>query len=158
MSCWTYFEGVVWTETPIDEDYFGKVVGVKDFPEFNRTYDEKVLDEIADYNLKVWEEYDKHPEDYLPCGSERSLKYVWQNMKETYTFLGDRNIAYSTKITGSLRNYTKSEELCDWFKSKCKGLKVIQCYVNADSDLNGKYSRGYRSIGLDEKYVFKYML
>ena len=156
MSMWTYFHGFVVTENPIPENYFGKELKEKEYPEYSEKLDKEKFDrlwhEVNRANLKEWINFENHKDEYLPCGSEGTLRYLWQNKKITYTFIGKENTAYVTKIVGNLRDYCGSEYLCDWFRDLTKKLKPIQAYVSANSDLNGEYQWAYQSIGMDKKY------
>lgn len=154
MSLWTYFHGFVLSREPIPKDYFGMELKLEEYPDYTRKISieeySKQCDEVNEFNKKAWANFNE--QDYLPCGSEGTLKYIYQNKRLTYTFLNKKKIAYTTKIVGSLRDYSQSEQLCDWFKVKAKELDLLQVYVSADSDLSGTYTWSYQSIGMDEKY------
>lgn len=63
--------------------------------------------------VEVWVDCEKHPEKYLPCGSEGSLrKTVWVNPDS-------HNVAaYTVTIFGDLRDFENLDEIIDWFKEK----------------------------------------
>lgn len=108
MSIWTHVAGIVriddirflgetnWTE------YFGKEV------HFSSPKD-------------VWEDYDEHPEGYLPVGSEGGLySSLWVNPDE------HSMAAYTLMIFGDLRDYVTPEKIIEWFKEKLSGIPVVR--------------------------------
>ena len=163
MSLWTYFGGFVVTKEPIPENYFGKELEEIETPDYYYAKDHGVEEyhkrrkEISEYNLKEWEKLLNNPSEYLPYGSEGTLHYKRYNEILNYTFLGEKRVGYVTKIGGSLRDYSESQFLCDWFRDCVKDFKdkVVQAYVSAESDLSGNYLWRYQSIGMDEKFCLK---
>lgn len=58
-----------------------------------------------------WEDAMKHPDKYLPMGSEGSLrKTVWVNPDRSHAD------AYTVSIFGDLRDYDSPETIIEWFK------------------------------------------
>ena len=160
MSLWTYFDAFVVTREPIPEDYFGKENKEKESPDYYYVKDHgleeyrKLRREIHEYNLNEWNKLLSNPSEYLPYGSEGTLHYKRRNAILNYTFLKEKRVGYVTRVGGSLRDYSESQFLCDWFRDCIKDLKnkVIQAYVSAESDLSGNYLWTYQSNGMDEKY------
>ena len=60
---------------------------------------------------EVWDDADKHPEKYLPMGSEGTLqKSVWVNPDQSCA------ASYTVSIFGDLRDHKDVEGLINWFK------------------------------------------
>jgi len=89
---------------------------------------------ISGSSREVVEDFRKHPEKYLPAGSEGTLrKSVWRNpdnaaMEE-----------YTISIFGDLRDHYDPDGIIDWFKNKLKDedLYVKQAVVTVENDLHG---------------------
>ena len=129
MSIWTHvlatfrIDSVTHNGTSLfpndgDEPYWDEIVG-KETPE-------------ADWALNsdwrayqqwqaVWDEYDEHPERFLPTGDEGSLRRTVQ----TYTG-GDFASCYVITVFGDLRDYSDSEAVRKWFEGVCKRCNVRQ--------------------------------
>ena len=138
MSNWTHVAGV------IRIDYFK---WDEDTPELD--FDELLGKEClwsSDY--EVYEDRDKHPELYLPMGSEGSLrKSVWIDP--------DRASAarYTVSIFGDLRDHNSCDEIIEWFKNKCEfidsddeklcGGCIRQAVITVDNECNGTKSYTY---------------
>lgn len=108
MSIWTHVAAVVRIDdfqTPNGtnyKDYFGKEIHFGD-------------------GVEAWNDYHKHPEDYLPCGSEGSLSSsIWVNPHTNHLD------AYTVTIFGDLRDYSATEEILEWFKEKLKCIPMIR--------------------------------
>jgi hypothetical protein len=125
MSNWTHVAGVMRVDYYImgdDELDFDKLLGK----------------ECHDYDTFV-DAY-KHPELYLPMGSEGSLrKSVWINPNDSYL------ARYTVSIFGDLRDHDSADEIIEWFKNKCKSLdgKVRQATITAYNERNGMKSYTY---------------
>lgn len=62
-------------------------------------------------SIKKWDDARKHPENYLPMGSEGSLrKTVWVNPDPSCA------AAYTVSIFGDLRDYNSPEAIIEWFQ------------------------------------------
>lgn len=95
----------------------------------------------------VWEDRRKHPESYLPMGSEGSLQMtVWENP--------DKSSIANAMITifGDLRDHNDAEEIVDWFKNKIKDLWVRQATITVENEIFGtvNWTWGYKE-GTDDK-------
>lgn len=80
----------------------------------------------------VWFDAEYNKEDYLPMGSEGSLrKTVWVNPCKNHA---DR---YTISIFGDLRNVVDGQWIIDWFKKKLSKMYVRQAMITVDSDYAG---------------------
>lgn len=94
----------------------------------------------------VWLESDKHPNKFLPCGSEGSLKMsVWTNPNPCAM------AAYTVSIFGDLRDHDDVDEIIDWFEEKCKALKenknvpwsIRQAVITVENEQYGMRTKTY---------------
>ena len=132
MSIWTHVAGVMRV------DY---IKWDEDEPELD--FDKLLGKECHDYDF--FEDADKHPELYLPMGSEGSLqKSIWISPDDSYV---DR---YTVSIFGDLRDHDSADEIIEWFKSKCEllGGKVRQGTITVYNEYYGAKSYTY---GEEEK-------
>lgn len=61
----------------------------------------------------IWRDYDEHPEEFLPCGSEGSLRIdIWENSDPSHA------AAFTVSIFGDLRDYEDDNGIIEWFKEK----------------------------------------
>jgi hypothetical protein len=75
---------------------------------------------------EVWDEQYKHPERFLPMGSEGSLrKSVWINPDISHM------AAYTVSIFGDLRDRDNCDKIINWFKRIVtnKNLSVRQAVI-----------------------------
>ena len=124
MSNRTHVAGVI----RIDDIRIGNTT-----PDFDKIIGKECLYESAD---EAWEDADKHPQDYLPMGSEGSLeKSVWINP--------DRSCiaAYTVSIFGDLRDHDDPNAIIRWFKDKirelCEGFMIRQATITVYNECNG---------------------
>ena len=144
MSYWTYFYSrmIISSVEKIDPDklsdklyqYFGKVVDFDDCDE-------------------IWTDaFDIHPDDYLPIGSEGSLRYSGEKQIDDHHF--------KMCITGHLRDFCEEESLVRWFKNKIENLyEKLPGYgvESAESEASCIYLARWRYPDQDitvDKYVF----
>lgn len=122
MSNWTHVAGIIrvnqikWDELDPNLN-FEKLIGKE-----VRFSDE----------LDIWADAHKHPEKYLPMGSEGSLRMsVWTNPDIGHI------ARYTVSIFGDLRDYDTPETIIEWFKKKCEneGLWVRNAVISAQCDL-----------------------
>lgn len=128
MSNWTHVAGVI------------RVNYMKwdDIPELD--FDELLGKEcLWDSGYEVFEDADKHPELYLPMGSEGSLqKSVWINPNKSSI------PRYTVSIFGDLRDHDSCDEIIEWFKNKCKLIhSVRQATITVDNEYYGTKSYTY---------------
>ena len=113
MSIWTHVNAAFRIDTFLSEIDFEKVFG-------------KELDYWDDY--QIWDEAEKNPNEFLPLGSEGSLKmHVWENP--------DKNCMarYTVSIFGDLRDVEDIEKVA-WelmVKLDSADLMVRQAFVSA---------------------------
>ena len=95
------------------EDVFGKEVL---FPDFNDPDYEAKAEEFD----KLMADQEEHPEDYMPCGSEGSLKYsVVVNVKNSLP-------AYEVMVVGDLRDFYDDVSIVEWFHRSCDRIKWLR--------------------------------
>lgn len=62
-----------------------------------------------------------NPDDYLPMGSEESLRSsIWID-PDTHNVA-----AYTVMIFGDLRDYASPQTIIDWFKKKINGIPMVR--------------------------------
>lgn len=126
MSNWTHVAGIVRIDGfPGDELDFDKIFGKECLYESGH---------------EVWGDFDAHPDDYMPVGSEGTLqKTVWVNTHTEYT---DR---YVVSVFGDLRDHDDPNKIIIWFKQICDnlGYNVRNACIVADNELNGVASWHY---------------
>ena len=80
----------------------------------------------------VWEEYNEHPERFLPCGSEGSLQFsVLENPNKSHL------ARYVVTIWGDLRDYEESDRIIEWFKEKCSKFHIRQACITVLDEYYG---------------------
>lgn len=111
MSIWTHVLGAV----RIDALPIGPQTNWKEFFGKECAYDAPNA---------VWSDYRDHSEDYLPGGSEGTLKSIlWTNPDPHHM------AKYTLTIFGDLRDYDTPEEIIKWFKEKVAGVTFIRSAV-----------------------------
>jgi hypothetical protein len=129
MSNWTHVAGIIRVDRiRVDDD-----VEELDF-------DEILGKECLNYSSReVWDDARKHPDKYLPMGSEGSLqKTVWENPDR------GRVASYTVSIFGDLRDYEGiPSDIIDWFIEKCNLLWVRSAVITVDNDLHGTETYTY---------------
>jgi hypothetical protein len=124
MSNWTHVAGIM----RIDSFRFAN--NDMDF--------EKEIGKECLWGTGDWDEWDKHPEDFLPGGSEGTLNMsVWKNPDR------DCLAAYTVSIFGDLRNHDSCEKIIDWFKEKCKKFMIRQAVITVHNEWNGTETYTY---------------
>ena len=106
MSQWTHVAGVV---------------RIDDLPCLKATDWDGYFGKQCLWNDDCWEDARNHPEDYLPMGSEGSLRsQLWVN-PDTHQLA-----AYTIMIFGDLRDYDTPQEIIDWFKKKVADIPMVR--------------------------------
>lgn len=120
MSNWTHVAGII----RIDDLRFGSKI--MDFEKhFGKTLN------FSD-SFDVWEDADKHPEKFLPMGSEGSLKMsIWINPNPSHM------AAYTVSIFGDLRDHHDPDAIVQWFANRCNGLIIRNACITVENELNG---------------------
>ena len=129
MSNWTHVAGVMRIDALRFDDPY-------DF----KSYFDDLIGKQCLYNddERVWKDKDKHPNEYLPMGSEGSLqKHIWINPDKSCL------AAYTVTIFGDLRDHDNPQEIVDWFKEKCENLNIRQATISVDNELNGTINYTY---------------
>ena len=83
---------------------------------------------------ELWDEADKHPENFLPLGSEGSLRMsVWINPNESHC------AAYVVTIWGDLRDHDDPDEIVKWLQNKITehNLWIRQAVITVNNEWNG---------------------
>ena len=128
MSNWTHVAGIVRVDSircfmpePNWEKIFGKELHYED-------------------DIEIWEDAENNPDNYLPMGSEGSLKItIWENPSINDCF------SYAVSIFGDLRDHDSSEEIIKWFEDKVKnnGLIIRQAVITVENEVKGTLSWTY---------------
>ena len=127
MSNWTHVAGVVRIDC-ITAFMVNKNV------DFHNIFG-KELDFYDDSD--VWEDAEENPSNYLPMGSEGSLKIsVWENPRDECA------ARYTVSIFGDLRDHDSAEEIVEWFKNKIdeieedmeNGIWIRQACITVDNE------------------------
>lgn len=86
-----------------------------------------------------WRESEKHLEQFLPLGSEGSLKMsIWENPDHSCV------AAYTVSIFGDLRDHNSIDEIINWFDEKCKGIWIRQAVITVENEMYGTSTKTYR--------------
>lgn len=138
MSNWTHVAGIVRIDMLDFEGFmtedkiravFGKVLSFND-PE------------------EAWLEYEAHPDDFLPFGSEGSLEMtVWMNPDR---FCLPRA---TVSIFGDLRDHDNPDAIIAWFKDKCSEFWIRNASIVVNNEWNGVrtwYSCGEEDLAEEE--------
>ena len=123
MSVWTHVAGII------------RVDGL-------RIGDDKLdWDEIIGKGLdwedpdKIWDDWDKNHEAFMPCGSEGSLKkIIWENPNKSSL------ASYTVSIFGDLRDYDNLVEIKKWFAKVCGKLWVRNAVITAECELGSRFT------------------
>ena len=133
MSIWTHAAGIIRLDFINPAEY-----GVADEQDAIKKLLGKEFDYKDMYDRALCEDLDEHPEDYMPFGSEGSLRATIlknPNCSENVISLPIWTIA----IEGDLRDYGDPEAIVEWFKEVCRKLKYVRnATVTAREDLNNK--------------------
>lgn len=102
MSNWSHVAAIIRID---DMQFFNQEV-----PNF-----EEIMGKTMDYEDLPCYDYEYREEDFLPMGSEGSLKMtVWVNPDKSHIS------SYTISIFGDLRDHDSTSKIIDWFKGKCK--------------------------------------
>lgn len=122
MSNWTHVAGIV---------RVNDIRGLTQSPDFDRVFGKECL---YDSPSETWEDAEKHPERYLPMGTEGSLRInVWTNPDKSQV------AAYTVSIFGDLRDHDSPDAVIEWFQEKVRSLWVRagNAVIIVENDDNG---------------------
>ena len=103
MSVWTHVAGVIRLDSLRFDD---------STPDWNELIGKECM-----WRSDNWDDYYYHPEEFLPGGSEGTLRLsTWVNPNISHT------AAYTITIFGDLRDYDNPNTIIDWFKNKCEEI------------------------------------
>lgn len=126
MSNWTHVAGIVRVDC---------IRGLEAEPDFELVFGKEIH---FGSPSEEWDNYDAHPEMYLPAGSEGSLIInVWDNPHKSHI------AAYTISIFGDLRDHDSPDAIITWFKAVCAKLRVRNACVVAENEWNGTRSWVY---------------
>ena len=132
MSIWTHAAGVIRLDFINPEEY-----GVADEKCAIRGLLGKEFS-YDDMNRALLKDLEAHPENYLPFGSEGSLRHTILKNPSCSGNVTSFPI-WTIVIEGDLRDYDTPEKIVEWFKKTCEKLKYVRdATVVAREDLNDK--------------------
>lgn len=127
MSNWTHVAGIIRIDAIRLDDHI---------PDFDKLIGKECLFQSP---MKVWDDQDKYPEQYLPMGSEGTLqKSIWVNPNKS------NMTAYTVSIFGDLRDHEDPHEITRWFKNVCDKLAVRNAVITVANEVNGSITYTYR--------------
>ena len=117
MSVWTHVAGVIRVDDIRLDD---------SLPNFDKIVGKECLFESSE---NTWCDMENNPNDYMPCGSEGTLKKsVWINPNK------GSMAAYTISIFGDLRDYEKPQPIIDWFIKVCDRLYIRQAVITVETE------------------------
>ena len=95
---------------------------------------EKLFDQLfgkvcryEDLSSDTWKDILEHPDNYLPCGSEGTLKrMVWKRKGS------DGSTRYLVNIHGGLRDFWEAEPIKTWFKKVCRSPYISSAHMSIE--------------------------
>jgi len=129
MSIWTHVAGIVRVnDFRFDESKIN----------WNKVFGREIRFDSSD---RTWHEYAKHPEKFMPCGSEGSLqRSVWVNPDNSHV------AAYTISIFGDLRDYSDTDKIIAWFKESCDKMWVRQACITVQCEAGDKQTYTYKEV------------
>lgn len=103
--------------------------------------------EFLDEYEYACEEQQKHPELYIPVGSEGCLDYIIHENPDK----SDMS-RYTVTVFGDLRDYDDSTTVKDWFKRVCSKLWIRQAICNIDIEFVGVHNISYVNNHYNESF------
>lgn len=136
MSNWTHVAGII----RIDSIRFNELNKEEEMKKFDKLIGKEL--HFKNSSFEEWEHANNHPEEYLPLGSEGSLKRsVWVNPQKSCM------AAYTISIFGDLRDHNNPNDIIEWFKDVLKRCGMIrQAIITVENERYGtknfEYKRG----------------
>lgn len=113
MSNWTHVAGIIRVDGIIESSDMGN--------DIKRIIGKEVH---FDSSMDEWNDFDRNPEEYLPCGSEGTLRMtLWENPNKSSM------AAYTVSIFGDLRDHDSPTEIIKWFRNKTLMLDLVSCGI-----------------------------
>lgn len=141
MSTWTHVAAVFRIDA-VRGDYTGPTINGRAMPDWDKAIgrticDAPVFDE-DDYLTQMeemdWAAYNKHPNRFVPTGSEGSLqRAVWVNPK------GSHAARYTVTVFGDLRDYSDHKAVKEWFYSVVDKCHIRQAVCHCVVDGYGEW-------------------
>ena len=104
-------------------------------PDFDKVFGKECLWESPN---EIWNDAENNPNDYLPMGSEGSLrKLVWINPNTSSAS------AYTVTVFGDLRDHDSIGKILEWFQEKCSGLWIRQAVITVENEWYGTKTMTY---------------
>ena len=146
MSNWTHVASVFRVDGVnyqlCDEEELDAVREEKSYEDFVRYVMEKYFGKevLWESDETVWEDARKNPNDYLPRGSEGSLKMsIWINPNKSSM------ASYTVTIFGDLRDHDSVDSIIEWFKEKCKLFWIRNACCTVSNEWFGTKTISYVS-------------
>jgi hypothetical protein len=123
------------------------------YPIFEEELDfEKLFGKTCRYDSphEVWQDWDAHPESYLPGGSEGTLEMnVWTSPDPCMA------ARYTVTIFGDLRDYDDADGIVQWFREiiERKDIGVRQAVITAETEFDDIVSWTYKDKEMRWKFV-----
>ena len=166
MSIWTHVDCIIKVDSKNTIEDFTKIFGKEldtDSPDWNFYRDDKDKYD-ADFKKwckkseKDWDEWEKHPERFLPVGSEGSL-----HMKtRLQTIVKDTLYPYRYKVEiyGGLRDHYDPDGVIDRIREGINKLKRTCCmkvHIEARNYLNGLCEYNFEDVYFRDKDFYKHI-
>jgi len=124
MSVWTHVAGII------------RVDGLRIDGDTKPNWDKIIGKELKwEDPHEIWDDCDKNPEAFMPCGSEGSLKKViWENPNKSSL------ASYTVSVFGDLRDYSNLVEIEKWFAKVCNKLWVRNAVITAGCEIGSRFT------------------
>ena len=147
MSNWTHVAGIVRLDSFRNMEGMFKD-GIKDNDyNLNDLYDLFGKEIKFDSTYEEWDDAEENPNNYLPFGSEGSLKLdLWTNSDKGCIS------SYTVSIFGDLRDHDNPQDIVNWFKDRLDKIEynnnnnvwIRQAVILVDNEWNGRVTYSYK--------------